>query len=865
MKGFFQKGSPVLWGTLLFCLAAGTSDAVQVVPNPLIQEMMDSVSVTRIEAHLRALEGFYTRHFNSDTLSDTLGIGAARRYIFDQFQAISDSNGGRLQVGYFDFIATVFGITRLHRNVVAILPGTQQPDSNRIFIVSGHMDSRCGSASDFNCFAPGANDDGSGSVASIELAQVLAPHQFDATLIFMTVTGEDVGLVGSTHYADSIQLWGWDLRGMITNDVVGNIKGEPGSIIDSSSVRHFSIGPSTSSSRQLTRYVKLKGDLYTYPWPLTINLILSQDRPGRGGDHIPFNDNGYAAGRHTEPNENLNNQHSANDRVDSLSVNYVAQIVRLNAAYYASLGWGPAQPESVQVLDVGNGTDVFVTWTKNIEPDTAEYRVAVRGINSTFYDTIFSAGATNQFTVTGLTEGDSFYISVSAVDSGGDEGLFSQEVFASPRSFPMPPQNLTLTPTWTTLDLQWLPNSELDIAGYNIYRSLTPDTGFVQIDSVPHPTNTYSDSNVTPLTWYYYRVTAVDTSSLEGALSNEVRGRLLSMDQGILVVDETRDGSGSPPSPTDAQVDDFYANILSGYTFTEWDYNSLGALSLSDLGAYSTVLWHGGDLSDQQIYPNLDPLAQYLQQGGNLWLVGWRPIFALMNRQGSFPYTFTPGQFPYDYLHLSGSDEAPTVDFSGAMGQLGYSNFTVDTTKVPPAWAGKLVNSNTTLPRDAEAIFTFNSASGDTNFQGEPCGVRYLTGSYKIVFFGFPFYFMNESEARLVAGDVLDDLGEVVGVEEENLKFNVKNFHLLQNQPNPFYGKTTIRYQIPTRTHVHLKIYDITGRMVQVLVNEAQKAGSQSILWDGKDSQGKGVPSGVYFYKLDAGDFKSTKKLIYLK
>ena len=166
-------------------------NASQVAPNPLIQEMMDSVSVARIEAHLRALEGFYTRHTNSDTLSDTLGIGAARRYIFDQFQAISDSNGGRLQVGYFDFVETVQGITREHRNVVAILPGTQQPDSARVFLVSGHMDSRCEVATDFNCFAPGATDDASGTVASIELAQVMVPHQFDATLIFMTVTGED--------------------------------------------------------------------------------------------------------------------------------------------------------------------------------------------------------------------------------------------------------------------------------------------------------------------------------------------------------------------------------------------------------------------------------------------------------------------------------------------------------------------------------------------------------------------------------------------------------------------------------------------------------------------------------------------------
>lgn len=849
---------------LILCLAVPSSSAKQVGPNPLIQEMMDSVSVAGVEADLRTLVDFYTRHTNSDTLSDTLGVGAARRWTFDQFQAISDSNGGRLQVGYFNFVATVQGITRERRNVVAILPGTQQPDSGRIFIVSGHIDTRCVDGADYTCFAPGANDDGSGTIASIELARVMAPHQFDATLIFMAVTGEEQGLVGATHYADSVSLWGWDIRGMMTNDCIGNIKGGTG-IIDSASIRCFSIGPSTSSSRQLTRYVKLKGETYAYPWPLSITLILAQDRPGRGGDHMPFNDNGYAAGRLTEPNENFGNQHDSTDNVDSLSVNYVAQIVRLNVAYLASLGWGPAQPENIQVHEVGNGTDLLVTWSKNSEPDTAEYRVAIRGIDSTFYDTIFSAGASDQYTITGLTEGDSIYISVSAVDTGGNEGLFCEEVLASPRSYPFPPESVTVTPTWMTLDLQWKPNGELDMAGYNIYRSLTPDTGYVQIDSVSHPTATFVDSNVVSLTWYYYIVTAVDSSSLESSPGDEVRGRLISLDQGILVVDETRAGSGMPPSPTDEQVDSFYADILSGYAHTELDYDTSGALTLSDLGMYSTILWHADDMTHQYVYSNLNPLSQYLQEGGNLWLVGWRPVYGLVNRMGAFPYAFSPGQFPYDYLHLTGSDESSLVDFTGATGQLGYVSLTVDSTKVPPSWDGKLPFANTTLPLDAEVLYTFNSASGDTLFQDEPCGVRHLSGPYKIVFFGFPLYFMKFSEAKLVAEDVMSDFGEPVGVTGEGAKFKGGIARLFQNRPNPFLKGTTIHYQIPSKTLVSLKIYDLSGRLVRTLVNSIEGRGVKSVLWHGRNLEGMAVPSGTYFYKLSAGDFTFTRKMVYLR
>jgi hypothetical protein len=823
--------------------------------------MMDSVSVARIEADLRTLEGFYTRHTNSDTLSDSLGIGAARRWIFDQFQAISDSNGGRLQVGYFNFVATIQGITKEHRNVVAILPGTQPESTGRIFLVSGHMDSRNANSSDSLGFAPGANDDGTGTAVSLELARIMAPFDFDATLIFMTVTGEEQGLFGSTHYADSVQFWGWDVRGMMSNDMIGNIKGDS-MVIDSMSVRCFSIGPSTSSSRQLTRYVKLKGEMYTYPWPLTVNLVLAQDRPGRGSDHIPFNDKGYAAGRFIEPIENLSNQHSMTDLVDSMSVNFNAQIARLNVAYFSSLGWSPAQPESVQVDDAGNGSDIFVSWTKNIEPDTAEYRVAVRSIGSAFYDTIYSAGATDQLTVSGLTEEDTFYISVSAVDTGGNEGLFSQEIIVVPRSIPFPPESLTLTPTWFSLDLQWSPNQELDIAGYNIYRSFTPDTGFVPIGFSLHPTSTFVDSNVAIHTWYYYRMTAVDTSFRVSAFSDEVKGRILTMDQGILLVDETRDGSGIPPSPTDAQVDSFYIELLTGYTFTDWDYNVDGAVALSDLGAYSTIIWHGDDLTNQRLYDNLAVLSQYLDQGGNLWLVGWRPVFALMNRQGSFPYSFTSGDFPYDYLRLTDSDEASAIDFTEATGQLGFSDLRVDSSKVPAAWGGNLPFINTTIPLDAEVIYTINMASGDTIFQDVPCGVRYLSGPFKSVFFGFPLYFMEKNDARLVAVDVLDDLGETIGVEEKSvISERYPVFRLYQNRPNPFNKLTAISYQLRAPSHTTLIIYDIAGRKVKTLVDRSQNPGLYKLPITGNQ-----LPSsGVYFYRLNVDDVTLTRKLIYLR
>jgi hypothetical protein len=465
-------------------------------------------------------------------------------------------------------------------------------------------------------------------------------------------------------------------------------------------------------------------------------------------------------------------------------------------------------------------------------------------------------------TVSGLTEEDTFYISVSAVDTGGNEGLFSQEILVIPRSIPFPPESLTLTPTWSSLDLQWNPNSELDIIGYNVYRSLTPDTGFTPIGFTLHPTSTFIDSNVAIHTWYYYRVSAVDSSFRVSALSNEEKGRILSMDQGILLVDETLDGSGIPPSPTDAEVDSFYSNLLTGYTFSDWDYNTDGALTLSDLGAYSTILWHGDDLTSQKLFENLNILSQYLDQGGNLWLIGWRPIFALMNRQGFFPYSFSSGDFPYDYVRLTDSDEAVAIDFTGAAGQLGFTSLAIDSAKVPAAWGGKLPFINTTIPLDAEVIYTMNMASGDTVFQDVPCGVRYLSGPFKTVFFGFPLYFMDQDEARQVAVEVLDDLGEIVGVEEKSvISDRYPVFRLYQNRPNPFNKLTAISYQLRAPSHTTLKIYDITGRLVKSLVDKHQEPGVYQL----PITSNQLPSSGVYFYRLNVDNVTLTRKLIYLR
>jgi hypothetical protein len=198
------------------------------------------------------------------------------------------------------------------------------------------------------------------------------------------------------------------------------------------------------------------------------------------------------------------------------------------------------------------------------------------------------------------------------------------------------------------------------------------------------------------------------------------------------------------------------------------------------------------------------------------------------------------------------------------MGIAGYPDISADSMKLVSTWHGKMLFVNTAIPRDAETIFTFNSASGDTAFQGKPVGVRWLSGPYRIVFFGFPFYFMKDSEARQVAVKVLQDLGEPVGVEAgtPSIPFTTA---LLPVHPNPFRGSARIEYSLAAKGRVCLSVYNVSGQMVRELVNAVQVPGRYSASWDGRDRSGRKLPSGIYLYRLETSDKSWVRKAILLR
>ena len=313
---------------LLYPLVSGTAK---------INEIINSVSQDSLFVYVSTLQNFHTRHTNSDTVSLTRGIGAARRWIFSTYLSNKSGSPANIDISYDEFDKAIRGFpVKLHKNVIYTQRGADFPD--RIFLIGAHMDSRNANNDDAEIFAGGANDDGSGTAALIELARIFSKFTFRSTIMLVAFTGEDQGLHGSTNLADKFVRDGTNLEGMITLDVFGNSIGISGNV-DDTSVRVFSDGPDNSKHRIFATYIKAQGEANIDNF--TVNFIPAIDRPGRSGDHVPFSDNGFTSARLTEPEDNADHQHNDFDTVEFMDFPYLTKNVKLIAAVLAGLADAP--------------------------------------------------------------------------------------------------------------------------------------------------------------------------------------------------------------------------------------------------------------------------------------------------------------------------------------------------------------------------------------------------------------------------------------------------------------------------------------------------------------------------------------------
>lgn len=438
---------------VVFSVATVSAQQVQISskPNPQIEKILREISPANIEAIIRKLVSFGTRHTLSSQDDPQRGIGAARQWIRAEFDRYAKESGGRLIISEDDFTQPAGGRvpqpTRLV-NIVATLPGTQAESKDRLYVVSGHYDSCVCSQSmtDATSDAPGASDDASGTAAVMEMARVMSKYEFDATIIFMTVPGEEQGLLGAAHWAEEAKTKALNIAAMFTNDIIGNTLGGNG-VRDNRRVRLFSEGvPSTETeaearirqsvggendgpSRQLARYIKEVGERYLPNFEVT--LIFRRDRYGRGGDHNAFLQRGFAGVRFTEPNEDFTRQHQKvrvengikyGDVVEMVDFPYIAQVTRVNAAALASMALAPAAPSGVSFKSARQEYDTLIGWQANKEPDVAGYRIVWRQTYQPFWTGSVDVGNVTEYMMKGLSK-DDYFFAVQAIDKDGNASV----------------------------------------------------------------------------------------------------------------------------------------------------------------------------------------------------------------------------------------------------------------------------------------------------------------------------------------------------------------------------------------------------------------------------------------------------------
>ena len=441
---------PALLSLAMGCAAQSTKSEPAFAADPQIAAELRQVSPQRIQANINKLVSFGTRLTISAqdpaSIAAGRGIGAARDWIKSEFERYSKDCGGCLEVKTDSFteepterVPKATEIT----NVYAVLKGTNAANANRIVLVTGHYDSRNSDTSDVVGDAPGANDDGSGTAVSLECARVLSKMKFPATIVFLTVAGEEQGLNGSKHFAKMAKDQGWDLAAVLNNDIVG---GDKSAEQDRSVVRVFSEGvPATateqdirrirglggesdSASRQLARYIADVGRAYdTGVKPM---LVFRLDRFLRGGDHYSFNQQGFTAIRFTEFREDFHHQHQ-NVRTENgveygdlpkfVDYDYVARVARLNAATLASLASAPAPPANVHILTKDLENDTTLTWNASPGGIAAEYEVLWRVTTSPEWEHAQPVGAATRATL--KLSKDNVIFAVRAVDGGGHRSL----------------------------------------------------------------------------------------------------------------------------------------------------------------------------------------------------------------------------------------------------------------------------------------------------------------------------------------------------------------------------------------------------------------------------------------------------------
>ncbi|MDY0151767.1 MAG: M20/M25/M40 family metallo-hydrolase [Candidatus Cloacimonas sp.] len=805
-----------------------------------IEAMITQVSADSVMAFIQALQDMQTRYALADNRM------AVANWIKNQYLRFGISNA---ELHTFQWQNTT------QYNVVATITGSVYPET--YIIVGGHHDSITYATP--LTFAPGADDNASGSVAAIEMARVMMATGFQpkCSIRFITYAAEEFGLWGSKAYAQYAHNTNMDIRLMINHDMIAN------TTPDNNDLRVLLMP--YDGYIQHTDHAAALTSQYTDLIPVYGSMNSSSS------DSYSYYQQGYPVIYYFEYNFSQV-YHSNNDLTANINPVYCAKVIRASTAVAASYANMPSAPLNLRVLDTGTGTSLGVFWDANTDPSITHYKVAWGSENGVYPNSQTTTGT--QIVINGLITGLTYYVAVSALDSADNE---SYRIFAygTPFSIPLTPWDFADSPSHSVINLSWMPNSELDLASYKLYRSLDSVEQGNLLATLPATAVAYGDTNVTGSSaYYYYRLCAVDNQGNQSPFTDVLKSRPVSLNHGILVVDETKNYSGTSPfQPTDEMVDSFYAAMLDDFQVSDLlDLEATpGTLKLADLGIYSSILWHGNDSSEIS-YPSSirDALREYIYMGGNVFFSLYQPTQGIELNFG-YPATFPGTSFISEALGIGGADYTVAARFKYALPQMdNFPMLQVDSLKTTANFDGHIFRVEGLVPvNEGESVYAYGSDYDNTSSQGslngDKVGVLHQYGLGKALTLSFPLYHMQQESARQMVFHVFNSVFSESSPVTDPFVPSVNALQILPNFPNPFIGETTIPIKTKsTTTPMNVEIYNLKGQLVTALFSGLPNT-KTNLHWDGRDSAGNKVSSGIYFVKVQQQGQTSSRKMLLLK
>ncbi|MCU7493347.1 MAG: M20/M25/M40 family metallo-hydrolase [Ignavibacteria bacterium] len=779
----------------------------------MISRVINEVNSDSIKSYMLMLESFNTRYYSAPNRYSVV------QWIINKFRSF----------GYSEVYADSFlnqGIWC--KNITATL--NSNSTQKEILIAGAHYDS------ENYTLSPGADDNASGVSAVLEMARILKHSGVNLPRIikFIAFDCEEAGLVGSMDIAKKFRESGQEIGLMINLDMIANA---------SDTCRYLKI----YSYKGLEPYHQLS-DIITKNYT-TLEPINLYDYHGRS-DSYSFNYYGYPSIYFEENEINIDRYHSSGDSTSYCNIPYTKEVAKAAFANLLQYTFLPSPVKNLSAANIGDGQSIRLKWAKSNE--SGFYRIYI-GKNSYIYDSSITASDTN-IVITGLAEGSTYYFG-AAITSNNFESVIN-EVAIIPGHTPLAPHNFKDDPQKDKIVLYWQKNTEEDLRGYNLYRSIDTANGFIKINTEAINDTLYSDKERTDTSYYYY-VTGIDINGNESNRSNVLKSHAVTLNHGLLIVDDSDEITGD--KYTDSQIDSFYISLLTDRKVSSYDLVKLRSIKLSDLGMYTTVIWHNDSYISSPKY--IDELGKYLDYGGTLLYTGSNVYDFKPHKAYEIPYDYTENDFIYKYLKIKHLYNAGFSEFIGAVSANdSYRSVVIDPSKNPSGYLTK-VEALQPAP-GGSVVLTYDSKYNDDTYgklKGQPVGIEYIGNDYKAVVLSFPLFYMSLNEAKDLINYIINDrFGN--GTEVHNSHNIVGKYWLYQNYPNPFNPETRIKYDIPEPSYIELKVYDILGRSISTLYSGFRKSGRYEALFDGSN-----LPSGIYVYQLRSANYMTSRKFLLLK